>query len=111
MVTFTYCRYFAICHPVLFQSTRAYTNPWIDIGIAFISGMIIQVPYTFANQVADPSCWTPNLNETNTINLTVFCPCNNDENDVRPDCWPNCIIIGIRNNNIINIETTQISFV
>ena len=95
-----FCRYFAICHPVLFQSTRANTNPWIDIGIAFISGTIIQVPYIFANQVANPSCWTPHVNETNTIDLTVLCPCNYDENDVRPICvdTENCpiIVIGLK---------------
>ena len=88
-------RYFAICHPVYFQSARSNTDPWIDIVVAFISGIVIQVPHAFANQITDPSCWTDHLTHVDTINLTVYCPCNNDENDVRPMCISthNCPVI------------------
>ena len=88
-------RYFAICHPVYFQSARSNTDPWIDIVVAFISGIVIQVPHAFANQITDPSCWTDHLTHVDTINLTVYCPCNNDENDVRPICisTDNCPVI------------------
>ena len=57
--------------------------------------MVIQVPHAFANQITDPSCWTDHLTHANNINLTVLCPCNNDENDVRPMCISthNCPVI------------------
>ena len=37
-------------------------------------------------QVADPTCWAPDMDIPNYVNLTVFCPCNFDENDVLPSC-------------------------
>ena len=79
-------RYFAICHPVLFQITRAGTSPYFEIGIAFACGTIIQIPHSFATQVTDPSCLTNNINGADKINLTVLCPCQGDENDLLPSC-------------------------
>ena len=66
--------------------TRASTTPWLDVGIAFASGTIIQIPYIFANQVTDPSCLVKHLNDTDQISLTILCPCEHDENDVLPIC-------------------------
>ena len=64
--------------------------------------MLIQIPHAVSNQVADPSCWTPYMNEPDMVNLTVLCPCNFDENDVRPICWTNndcpIVIVGMPNN-------------
>ena len=79
-------RYLAISHPVFFQSVRSRTSPWFEVLIAVLSGMIIQVPHMIRTQVTDPSCWTPHQDIPNTINLTVFCPCNFDGNDVIPFC-------------------------
>ena len=71
---------------MFFQSVRSRTSPWFEVLIAVLSGMIIQVPHMIRTQVTDPSCWTPHQDIPNTINLTVFCPCNFDGNDVIPSC-------------------------
>jgi hypothetical protein len=38
-------RYYAICRPSEYQRSRAFTNPWIDVGLAFACGTIIQIPW------------------------------------------------------------------
>ena len=79
-------RYLAICHPIFFQSVRSRSSPWFEVFIAILSGMIIQLPHMVRTQVTDPTCWAPDMDIPNYINLTVFCPCNFDENDVLPSC-------------------------
>ena len=66
--------------------TRANTNAWLEIGIAFLSGTIIQIPHSFGSQVTDPSCVSRNLNDTEQTSITIFCPCQHDENDIIPLC-------------------------
>ena len=39
-----YYRYYAICHPTLFQANREHTNVALDCCIATLTGIIIQVP-------------------------------------------------------------------
>ena len=79
-------RYLAICHPIFFQNVRSRSSPWFEVFIAILSGMIIQLPHMVRTQVTDPTCWAPDMDIPNYINLTVFCPCNFDENDVLPSC-------------------------
>ena len=37
-------RYYAICHPTLFQMKRENTNVWIEIVIAAFTGITMQIP-------------------------------------------------------------------
>ena len=39
-----HCRYYAICHPTLFQANRERTNVALDCIVATITGVLIQIP-------------------------------------------------------------------